>query len=95
MQLAARARVGQLEHIMGILRGLRELPMLRQVQLKVWALLSVCCGLWIVDCLPGVSLDTAPGLPGLLCWGRSFLPVRFAASGFFREKLGKAFGMQS
>lgn len=40
MQLAARARVGQMEHITGILRGLRELPMPRQVQLKVRVLVS-------------------------------------------------------
>lgn len=75
MQLAARARVGQLEHIMGILGGLRELPMLRQVQLKVRALQSVCCGLRIVDCLPGVSLGTAaPGRQGCCAGEAPFYP---------------------
>lgn len=40
MQLAARARVGQMEPITGTLRGLRELPLPRQVQLKVRAPVS-------------------------------------------------------
>lgn len=87
MQLAAHARVGQLEHIMGILRGLRELPMLRQVQLKVWALLLVCCGLRTVDCLPGVSLGTAPRVARVAVLGRLLFTCKVCC---FRFSLGKA-----